>query len=303
MKRSILHMLDPTPNNSPFDINMALDAGFDVLIPYNNVKLEDVHNLTQDAIFSRSPAGAKKTAIFIGGRNLGLAIDMLHTAKLAMVPPFAISVFADPSGAFTTAASLVACVEKQLNEKHGKNLADSKVIVFGGTGPVGIATGIISALAGADTTVVDHLYLETAADVTKQYNRRFKCYLHPAVANNDQDKIDLIKEADVVFCAAKAGIQVLSANVLKEAFQLKVAGDVNAVPPAGIEGVEAGDMGAPLIYAPNKNAVAVGALGVGNVKYQFQHTLLASMLETEKPIYLDFRCAFTTAQVYLKESR
>ena len=33
-KRSILHMFDPTPNNSPFDINMALDAGFDVLMPY-----------------------------------------------------------------------------------------------------------------------------------------------------------------------------------------------------------------------------------------------------------------------------
>jgi methylene-tetrahydromethanopterin dehydrogenase len=130
---------------------------------------------------------------------------------------------------------------------------------------------------------------------------RFKVILHPAVANNDQDKIDLIKDADIVFCTASR-IQVLNANVLKEAHQLKVAVDVNAVPPAGIEGVEAGDMGAPLIYAPNEKAVAVGALGVGNVKYQVQHVLLASMLETEKPIYLDFLAAlFKTAQEYLKE--
>ncbi len=52
-KRSILHMLDPMPHNSPFDINMAMDAGFDVLMPYSNVKLESVHGLVQDAIFSR----------------------------------------------------------------------------------------------------------------------------------------------------------------------------------------------------------------------------------------------------------
>jgi methylene-tetrahydromethanopterin dehydrogenase len=63
---------------------MALDAGFEVLMPYNNVKLESVHNLTQDAIFSRSPAGLKRTGLFIGGRNLGLAIDMFKAAKQAM---------------------------------------------------------------------------------------------------------------------------------------------------------------------------------------------------------------------------
>ena len=110
MKRSILHMLDPMPNNSPFDVNMAVDAGFDVLMPYSNVKLDSVYGLTQDAIFSRGPSGVKRTALFIGGRDMGLAMDMIKTAKNAMVPPFEISVFADPSGAFTTAAGMVAAV-------------------------------------------------------------------------------------------------------------------------------------------------------------------------------------------------
>ena len=89
-KRSILHMFDPTPNNSPFDINMAVDAGFDILMPYSNVKLDSVYRLTQDAIFSRGPAGVKRTALFLGGRDLGLAMDMLDTARQAMVPPFEI---------------------------------------------------------------------------------------------------------------------------------------------------------------------------------------------------------------------
>jgi methylene-tetrahydromethanopterin dehydrogenase len=296
-KRSILHMLDPMPNNSPFDVNMAMDAGFDVLMPYNNVKLDSVYRLTQDAIFSRGPTGVKRTGIFIGGRDLGLAIDMLDTCKQAMVPPFEVSVFADPSGAFTTAAALVACVEKELKIKHDKELKDCKALVFGGTGPVGIATGIIASLAGAETALVDHLLLDTATDVANAYNRRFGSTLTGACASSDADKARLISDVDIIFCAAKAGIQVLSSAVLKEAKRLRVAGDVNAVPPLGIEGIKRSDLGKPLLHANNaQNAVGVGALAVGNVKYQLQNEMLKLMLETDKPLYLDFREAFNKAR-------
>ncbi len=296
-KRSILHMLDPMPHNSPFDINMAMDAGFDVLMPYSNVKLDNVHALTQDAIFSRSPAGVKRTGIFIGGRDLGLAMDMLNASQQAMVSPFEVSVFADPSGAFTTAAALVACIEKQLQSQHGKTLQDCKALVFGGTGPVGVATGVIAALAGADTALVDHLSVSNANDVAKAYSRRFACTLNGACATSDAEKAQLIADADIIFCTAKAGVQVLSAQVLAAAMQLKVAGDVNAVPPLGIEGIKRSDFGAPLSHAINaKGAVGVGALAIGNVKYQLQHTLLKLMLTTEQPVYLDFREAFNKAR-------
>ena len=116
--RSVIHMLDPMPHTSPFDINMAVDAGFDMVIPYSNVALDEIHGLIQDAIFSRGPKGARHTAAFIGGRDIHLAMQMLAAAKDAMVPPFDISVMVDPSGSFTTAAALVACVEKVLKQKH-----------------------------------------------------------------------------------------------------------------------------------------------------------------------------------------
>lgn len=296
-KRSILHMLDPMPHNSPFDINMAMDAGFDVQMPYSNVKLDSVHGLTQDAIFSRGPAGVKRTGIFIGGRDLGLAMDMLDACQRAMVPPFEVSVFADPSGAFTTAAALVACVEKELQAKHNKKLKDCKALVFGGTGPVGIATGVIASLAGAATSLVDHLSQDTAEDVANAYNRRFSCTLSGACARNDAEKMALLADVDVVFCTAKAGIQVLSAVVLQETTQLKVAGDVNAVPPLGIEGIKRNDFGAPLLHAVNApGAVGVGALAVGDIKYQLQNEMLRLMLTTDKPLYLDFREAFKKAR-------
>jgi len=300
-KKSILHMFDPTSNNSPFDINMALDCDFDVLMPYANVKLDSMHRLTQDTIFSRGPSGVKRTGIFIGGRDMALAIDMLNIAKQSMVPPFEVSVFADPSGAFTTAAALVACVEKELKTHHNKKLSDCKALVFGGTGPVGISTGVIASLAGADTVLIDHLSADTADGIAKEYNRRFGSTLSGDSATFDEDKIALIKEADIIFCTAKAGVQILNANVLSTAQQLKVVGDVNAVPPAGIEGVQLQDSGAPLSQASSsKNTVSVGALAVGNIKYKVQHALLLSMLAGDKPVYIDFRAAYEKAKELLK---
>jgi methylene-tetrahydromethanopterin dehydrogenase len=299
-KKSILHMFDPTPNNSPFDINMALDGNFDVLMPYANVKLEGIHRLTQDTIFSRSPSGVKQTGIFIGGRDIALSIDMLNAAKHAMVPPFEVSVFADPSGAFTTAAALVACVEKELKIHHNKELKNCKILVFGGTGPVGISTGVIASLTGAETVLIDHLSADTAEDLSKEYNHRFGSQLSGAAATFDQDKITLIANADIIFCAAKAGVQILSANVLSSAQQLKVVGDVNAVPPAGIEGVKLNDAGTPLSQASrSNNTVAVGALTIGNIKYKVQHALLESMLSGDKPRYIDFRAAYEKAKELL----
>ena len=96
---------------------------------------------------------------------------------------------------------------------------------------------------------------------------------------------------------AKAGIEALNAAVLAQAKQLKVAGDVNAVPPLGIEGIKLKDYSAPLQYAiAATGAMGIGALAVGNVKYKLQQALLCAMLESEQPVYLDFRDAFQRAR-------
>lgn len=296
-KRTVIHMLDPMPHVSPFDINMAVDAGFDVVIPYDNVKLEQVNALTQDAIFSRGPAGVKRTAIFIGGRDIGLAMAMLDAARKAMVPPFEVSVLADPSGAFTTAAALVACVEKQLATHHGLELKGRRTVVFGGTGPVGIATGVIAAMNGAETSLVDHLSIDTALEKANEYNRLCDTAMRGTYASSDADKARLVSDAELIFCTAKAGIQVLSAEVLADAKKLKVAGDVNAVPPLGIEGIKLKDSGVPLAHATGaKGAVGIGALAVGDVKYKLQNALLKALLESEQSVFFDFREAFKQAR-------
>jgi len=87
----ILHMITPGKQMSPFDINMAADAGYQIIVPYCEADMKSVTALTQDAIFSRGPKGVARTGIFIGGRDAVVAADMLETAKKAMVPPFVVS--------------------------------------------------------------------------------------------------------------------------------------------------------------------------------------------------------------------
>jgi methylene-tetrahydromethanopterin dehydrogenase len=294
-KPYILHMFTPTRNMSPFDVNMAYDAGYDHVATYGDVAPDQIAGLTQDAIFSRGPKGVKRTGIFIGGREIGLAADMLDAARAAMVPPFEVSVFADPSGAFTTAAAMVACVERRLRADHATDLAGKQVLVIGGTGPVGAAAAVLASGAGARVSIASHTSATRARMTSEVVNARYGASVEPAAATSDAEKAQLLGGVHVVLATAKAGVQVLNGAQLAGAASLLVAADVNAVPPAGIEGLGVMDDGARLAAGSGK-AVGVGALAIGNVKYQVQRALLEAMRAAEKPLYLDFRDAFAAAR-------
>jgi len=296
-KPYILHMLTTAKNLSPFDVNMALDAGWTSAIPYVNVESEEIEGLVQDAIFSRGPKGVKRTGIFIGGRDTHQAIAMLKTAKNAMVPPFEVSVFADPSGAFTTAAGMVAAVEKELASKHSTTLEGKKILVLGGTGPVGQIAAVLSAEAGAFVKIIGRK-LERAQRIATMCNADFGDSKTSIGADSDANKPELIKTADIVYATAAAGIEVLSAELIANAPQLLAAADVNAVPPSGIAGLDAMHDGSPLKDSQS-GAVGIGALAIGNIKYQAQHKLLQRMHESDKPLYLHFGHAFEVAREFI----
>ncbi len=299
-KPYILHMLTTAKNLSPFDVNMAMDAGWVSAVPYINVEPGEVQALVQDAIFSRSAKNLKRTAIFIGGRDTKQAMDMLRTAKQSMVPPFEVSVFADPSGAFTTAAGMMAAVERELSVKFNTILAGKTMLALGGTGPVGQAAAVIAAKAGANVRIIGR-QLEKAQQIADMCSNEFGDGKIAIAAGADADKSEYIKTADIVVATGAAGIELLSAELVGAAPQLKVAADVNAVPPAGIAGVDAFQNGT-LIPGTISGAVGIGALAIGNIKYQAQNRLLKQMIETDKPVYLHFEHAFDVARAYVKSA-
>ena len=297
-KVSILHLLTAAKNASPFDVNMAFDAGFDKIVPYTNVELKEVTGLVQDAIFSRSPSGVKRESVFIGGRDIDLAMDMLETARQAMVPPFEISVFADPSGAFTTAAGMMAKVEQHLARNFGGDLQGRKVSVFGATGPVGGCTAVIAAKYGAEVELVAHRSVADVQAKAEAYNERYGVSIAYVDGSNDELKRQILNKTDIALCAAAAGVQVITLAQMAGSPTLKIVADVNAVPPTGAEGV---DVMADGVAIAGTQAFGIGALAIGNVKYDTQHNLLKLMLaDGSKKHYLDFLSAFEMARKSIK---
>ena len=292
-KKYLLHMFTAAKNLSPFDANMAYDAGWDACIPYIQVETGDTKGLVEDAIFSRGPNGVKRTGLFIGGRDMHQAMEMLETCQQSMVPPFVVSAFADPSGAFTTAAAMVAKVEKALREMHGAELAGQRILALGGTGPVGSAAAVIAANAGARVTILGRKK-EKCDQAAALCNEKYGA--DPAIDGAANDQLDaLLGETDVIFASAAAGIQLMSQEQIAQAPRLKVAADVNAVPPSGIHGLDVMDDAKPIADS-GSGAAGIGALAIGNVKYQTQHRLLKQMRDAEQPVYYHFEHAFEVAR-------
>jgi methylene-tetrahydromethanopterin dehydrogenase len=290
-KVSILHLITAASNASPFDVNMAFDAGFDKVMPYTSVSLDDVSALTQDAIFSRSPSGVKREAIFFGGRDVGLAVDMQNAAKAAMFAPFAVSTMSDPSGAFTTSGALLAKISQHLASSHDA-LAKQTIAIFGASGTVGSTAALIAAAQGANVKLVAHAGVDRMQHHADQLHKKYGYTFEVVDGASDKAKISILNSATVAIAAGPAGVQVLQIKHYINASSLKVMADVNAVSPAGIEGLDAQCDGVKL---GNTNILGLGALAIGQLKYVTQHKLLQQLLQGDNPVHLDYHYAFNIA--------
>lgn len=293
MAKAILHMLSTLKHMSPFDVNMALDAGFDEAVPYTNVTIEEVTSLVQDAMFSRAPTAALRTGVFFAGRDAVLALDMLEVAKKTLMKPFEVSLFADPYGSFTTAGAMVACVEKILRSQKQRELKGLKIVIYGATGVVGYSAAVIAALEGAEVTVVGYSGIDRVRKLAEEMQKRFSIKVMPADGSSPEQVRALLLDHEVALCAARAGVKVLSREDVEAAKGLLIAADVNAVPPLGVEGCGLHDNGKVI---SSHGALGIGALAIGDVKYGTESGLFKQMVTSNIPLCLDFRHAFALAR-------
>ncbi len=294
-KVSILHLITAAKNASPFDVNMAYDAGFDKIMPYTNVALDEVAALTQDAIFSRSPSGVKLEALFIGGRDIHLALTMQQAAKSAMFTPFEMSTFADPSGAFTTAAAMLAKIDALL-KKNKQTLAAQTIAIFGASGTVGSTAALIAASLGASVQLVAHKELAQMQEYAADLQAKYGVSLQVVDGDNDAKKTQILQTATVAICAAAAGVRVLEHAHFNASKTLNIVADVNAVAPSGAAGVDVMSDGQLIA---DTQICALGALAIGQLKYKTQQTMLQQMLNKEHPEHLDYNHAFDIARAIL----
>ena len=78
-----------------------------------------------------------------------------------------------------------------------------------------------------------------------------------------------------ILATAKAGVQVLGRGVLEGLGALRLVADVNAVPPPGVEGLDA--RADPAELTPR--VIGIGALAVGDLKMKVELELMRRLLE------------------------
>ena len=101
--------------------------------------------------------------------------------------------------------------------------------------------------------------------------------LEPHEIPSASEALLAVKNADVVFAAGAAGIELLAKGWQESA--PKVVIDVNAVPPAGIHGVEVMDKG-----ELRGDTVCYGAIGVGGLKMKIHRKCIESLFESNDKV-------------------
>ncbi|HVJ87397.1 MAG TPA: NAD(P)-dependent methylenetetrahydromethanopterin dehydrogenase [Caulifigura sp.] len=265
MKR-ILVQLDTDSLPSVFDRVVAVDAGVDELFAYGGVTPENVTGLVHGALFTRGPADLKNTALFIGGSNVSAGETLLKAVKKAFFGPMRVSVLMDSNGSNTTAAAAVFAASKHLT------LSETTALVLGGTGPVGHRAAQILASQGATVRVASREASKAEAVCAKI--REAVPEAKVSGVGSSSDVKPLLEGCHLLIAAGAAGVQFLKAEEWQAASSLKVAIDLNAVPPVGLDGIGVTDK------AVVKGQVTThGAIGVGGLKMKIHRAAVQNLFE------------------------
>ncbi|MCI0376288.1 MAG: NADP-dependent methylenetetrahydromethanopterin/methylenetetrahydrofolate dehydrogenase [Gemmataceae bacterium] len=274
-KRKLLIQLDSDPQPSVFDRVVAVDAGADEVFSYGGVKPADVQGLVHGAIFTRGPKDLKRTAIFIGGSNVAAGEDLLREAQKHLLPQFGlrVSILLDANGANTTAAAAVCAAKRHIE------LKGCPALVLGGTGPVGQRVARLLAREGAEIRVGSRQQARAAAVCQDIAVKALGAKLTPVATGSVQELSAALAGRTLIIAAGAASAVLLPKAARLACPTLKVAIDLNAVPPLGIEGVEVMDKG-----ATRDGVISYGAIGVGDTKMKTHKAAIARLFESNDQI-------------------
>lgn len=287
----LLLQLDSSRLASVFDQVVAYDAGTDVVMSYSGVTEADVRDLVHGCIFTRGPKDLHNTAVWIGGNNMSAGEQLLAMAQDALIPPLSVSIMLDSNGSNTTAVAAVVKIEETVGDLRGK-----KVIILAGTGPVGQRAAGLLAHDGADVTITSRKP-EQGEKARQFISARFNVHVE-AVTLADPSKLpEILEGAEILLNSGPAGVQMVPKSAWTAVKTLRVAVDLNAVPPLGIEGVDINDEGV------KRNGVIVfGAFGIGNFKTKL-HKACVARLFTRNDLVLDAEAIADIARELVKKKK
>jgi len=274
-KPRILIQLDTDQHPSVFDRVVAVDAGVEHIFSYGGVKPEQVRDLVHGAIFTRSPKNLNRTAIFVGGSDVGVGELVLAEVRKAMIPGpgLCVSVMLDSNGSNTTAAAAVRAAAKHLD------LGQAKSLILGGTGPVGQRVARLLARQGGHVRIASRQVDRAEAVCSSIRHAVPGANVEAVSASTSADGTKALDDRNLVIAAGAAGVVLLPKKLRSMCKTLQVAIDLNAVPPVGIEGIEVIDK------AVMRDEVACyGALGVGDAKMRIHKAALLALFEDNRKV-------------------
>ena len=283
-KPKILLQLDTDEHPSVFDSVVAVDAGVEHLFRHHNVKPEQVRDLVYGAMFTRGPDELHNTAVFIGGSDVTAGEQILKKVKETFVGPFKVSAMLDSNGANTTAAAAVLAASKHTD------FSQAKVLVLAATGSVGRRVVRLLVQAGAEVRAASRT-LEKAQDICADIHTEIpSAKLSPHATISPEGLAGALRDVDAIISCGAPGVPLLSAKDRLHCKSLKVAIDLSAVPPLGIEGIEISDKA-----KERDGAVCYGAIGVGGTKMKIHKAALRKLFESNDAI-LDAETIYEIAQ-------
>jgi threonine dehydrogenase-like Zn-dependent dehydrogenase len=272
--RKLLLQLDSSRLPSVFDQVVAYDAGVDEILSYGGVVEGDVRDLIHGCIFTRGPKDLHNTAVWIGGSNMSAGEHLLAIALDSMFGPFRVSVMLDSNGSNTTAVAAVVKIEQALGTVAGK-----RALVVGGTGPVGQRAAGLLARDGAQVTITSRRP-EQGDKARRSIGERFHVQVEATVLGGPAEAASLLDGVDILLNAGAAGVLMVPRDAWATR-GIKVAVDLNAVEPLGIEGIELNDAG-----VERHGTIVFGAFGVGNFKTKLHKACVAELF-TRNDLVLD----------------
>lgn len=262
--------MDTDPKASVFDAVVAIDSGVDHLLQYSAIRAEDVRGLVHGAMYTRGPADLKNTALFIGGSNVSDGEAIAAIARETLFDPFRISIMLDSSGANSTAAAAVLSATKHLS------LEGTQSLVLAATGAVGQRVCRILANGNSHVTVASRSLERSRECIERLVASGIPADRLTPIASTDATSLSTaLTASQLVFGCGAAGARLLSAEQLAQAKNLKVAIDLNAVPPMGIEGIDLMDKG-----VQRGERFDYGALGVGGLKMKIHKACIAALFQS-----------------------
>ena len=271
--KTILIQFDSDAHASVFDAVTAIDSGIDHLFQYADVEATELRDLVHGAMFTRGPADLKNTAIFVGGSNVATGETMLRAITDCFFGPMRVSVMLDANGANTTAAAAVLSAAKHIE------LKGAQATVLAATGPVGMRAARLLAQQGAKIRVASRS-LERASDACRQLAERYSADQFEPVATDNRASVEAaLAGSQVLIAAGAAGIELAGEGVLSSADELKVAIDLNAVPPVGIAGVESTAKAQEI-----NGVICYGAICVGGLKMKIHRAAIGKLFESNDQV-------------------